>query len=207
MILLAIIYYKSKLIIPSYHARMVNRRSSGDEGITDEHVVKATRFAAQVWLRCILSSASLNLITYLCIKIQEATYPADGEPAWFQHYRLQQQLQIEQQQLQIKLQQLQIEQQQLQIEQQHQQAIRHTELLSLIFNSNAISFNRAANNNIMALRGRDGNTPDDFPLSRSELFQLSSARCNTFLAAYDLPVGGTADQKRNRLATHIGLIL
>ena len=144
-----IIYYKAKLIIPSYHARMVNRRSSGDEGITDEHVVKATRFAAQVWLRCILSSASLNLITYLCIKIQEATYPADGEPAWFQHYRLQQQqlqqqLQIEQQQLQIKLQQLQIEQQQLQIEQQHQQAIRHTELLSLIFNSNAISFKRAA---------------------------------------------------------------
>ena len=121
------------------------------------------------------------------MKIHEAKYPADGEPAWFQHYRLQQQ--------------------QLQIEQQQQQAIRHTEVLNLILNSNAISFNRAANNNIMALRGRDGNTPDDFPLSKSELFQLSSARCNIFLAAYDLPVGGTADQKRNRLATHIGLIL
>ena len=128
------------------------------------------------------------------MKIHEAKYPADGEPAWFQHYRLQQQ-------------QLQIEQQQLQIEQQQQQAIRHTEVLNLILNSNAISFNRAANNNIMALRGRDGNTPDDFPLSKSELFQLSSARCNIFLAAYDLHVGGTADQKRNRLATHIGLIL
>jgi len=128
------------------------------------------------------------------MQIHEARYPADGEPVWFQQYRLQQQ-------------QLQIEQQQLQIEQQQQQTIRHNELLNLIWNSNAISFNRAANNSIIALRDRDGNAPAHFPLTKSELYSLPSARCSIFLVAYGLPEGGNADQKRSRLANHIGLIL
>ena len=137
----------------------------------------------------VLSSAPLTqtLITYLCMQIHKARYPADGEPVWFQQYRLQQQ--------------------QLQIEQQQQQTIRHNELLNLIWNSNAISFNRASNNTILALRDRDGNAPDQFPVTRSELFSLPSARCSIFLVAYGLPEGGNADQKRSRLANHIGLIL
>ncbi len=142
----------------------------------------------------VLSSAPLTLITYLCMQIHEARYPADGEPVWFQQYRLQQQ-------------QLQIEQQQLQRQQQQQQTIRHNELLNLIWNSNAISFNRASNNTILALRDRDGNAPDQFPVTRSELFSLPSARCSIFQVAYGLPEGGNAHQKRSRLANHIGLIL
>jgi hypothetical protein len=121
------------------------------------------------------------------MQIHEARYPADVEPVWFQQYRLQQQ--------------------QLQIEQQQQQTIRHNELLNLIWNSNAISFNRAANNTIIALRDRGGNAPAHFPVTRSELFSLPSAQCSIFLVAYGLPVEGNAHQKRSRLANHIGLIL
>jgi hypothetical protein len=117
------------------------------------------------------------------------------------------QYRLQQQQLQREQQQLQIEQQQLQIEQQQQQTIRHNELSNLIWNSNAISFNRAANNAIIALRDRDGNAPVHFPVTRSELFSLPSAQCSIFLVAYGLPVGGNADQKRSSLANHIGLIL
>jgi len=135
------------------------------------------------------------------MQIHKARYPADGEPVWFQQYRLQQQ------QLQREQQQLQREQQQLQRQQQQQQTIRHNKLLNLIWNSNAISFNRAANNAILALRDRDGNAPAHFPLTKSELYSLPSARCSIFLVAYGLPEGGNADQKRSRLANHIGLIL
>jgi len=171
----------------------VKRKYDGEPGITVGHVVDATRFAVQVLYD---GKVSFVCITdrSLYIQIHEARYPQDQEPVWFQHFRLQQQ-QLEQQR-----------QQQQQLEQQRNNQ-RHNELLSLISNANAISFNRAANSLLQPLRNRHGAIPDSFPLNKPDLFRLSNLQINLLLGAYELQVEGSLNEKRNRLAIHIGLIV
>ena len=84
--------------------------------------------------------------------------------------------------------------------------LRHNELV----NSLAGSHNRMSQRThevIKPLLGVNGRVPDNFPVTREELFLLTGEQCSLLLIAYNLPDRGTATVKRNRLAVHIGLIL
>ena len=85
---------------------------------------------------------------------------------------------------------------------------RHDELLNGLYNCNAISYNRSSTrpmSDLLPLKDTGGNIPENFPLTRENLFALSSADCQSLLTAYALPLGGNIDAKRKRLANHFGL--
>jgi hypothetical protein len=89
-----------------------------------------------------------------------------------------------------------------------QATTRHNELLNGLYNCNAISYNRSSNrpmSDLLPLKDTGGNIPENFPLTRENLFALSSADCQSLLTAYALPLGGNLDAKRKRLANHFGL--
>ena len=89
-----------------------------------------------------------------------------------------------------------------------QATTRHNELLNGLYNCNAISYNRSSNrpmSDLLPLKDTGGNIPENFPLTRENLFALSSADCQSLLTAYALPLGGNIDAKRKRLANHFGL--
>lgn len=91
-----------------------------------------------------------------------------------------------------------------------QAAARHNELLRRIDNCNCISFNRLSSHDesaIQPLQDSRGSTPVPFPATRGALFRLSAEQCDSLLSVYDLSLAGSVDEKRSRLAVHIGLRL
>jgi len=88
------------------------------------------------------------------------------------------------------------------------QTARHTELLTGLYNCNAVSYNRSSDRSVsdlLPLKDAGGHIPEDFPATRQDVFALSIAACNSLLNAYALPLGGAVDAKRKRLANHFGL--
>ncbi|WOO83815.1 uncharacterized protein LOC62_05G007335 [Vanrija pseudolonga] len=52
-----------------------------------------------------------------------------------------------------------------------------------------------------------GPPPIAFPRTLRQLRDLTGPQLNQILAAYDLPIEGTTDERRERLASHIGCVL
>lgn len=89
-----------------------------------------------------------------------------------------------------------------------EQAARHLEVMSALFNFNSVIYNRACfrdDADIQPLRGVDGKCPELFPVTKGDLLALSAKTCDALLAAYGLPIDGTLTAKRKRLAIHCGI--
>ena len=111
---------------------------------------------------------------------------------------------IPQQMNQMQRTQQQIEQQLQQMHQQLQQMQQH---MLRMENASALANNRSRaedDHPLMPLRVGDDAVPPQFPVVLSSLRSLSGPSCNACLQYYELPVNGTVQQKRRRLAGHIG---
>jgi hypothetical protein len=74
----------------------------------------------------------------------------------------------------------------------------------------AVTYNRTSlrcDDALKPLLGVNGIIPPNFPATRNDLFRLSQEKCMSLLHAYNLNAEGTILVKRNRLASHVGLIL
>lgn len=142
-------------------------------------------------------------------QVTRALDPLDEAPAWFQVYATAQATQAAAAKA-AAAQAVQVAAAQAAAAQvaQAEQAVRHLEIMNAIFNLNAALRNRTSvrdDADIRPLRGVDGGIPALFPATIGELFELPAHTCNTLLAAYALPIGGTLEARRRRLASHCGI--
>ena len=142
-------------------------------------------------------------------QINQTLHPLDAAPTWFQTYAAAQK--VAQTALTAQVTALVTEVATVKAQATAQAALtttRHNELLNGLYNCNAISYNRSSTrpmSDLLPLKDTGGNIPENFPLTRENLFALSSADCQSLLTAYALPLGGNIDAKRKRLANHFGL--